>query len=336
MERRSLSVFWPLTILLLIQCHAVVPVTVSTNKPKVEVQENFDATLSCEFFTEQEKNPRIEWKKMGTDLSFVYFNEDFNGAYKGRAAIEGATVTLFKVTQKDAGVYRCEISAAKDSVTLGEANVTLKVLVPPHTPACVIPRSALTGSVVQLVCSDKQSMPPATYTWFKDNKLLTTPHKPNASYLINPTTGILVFKTVTRADTGQYSCQSTNGVGPAKMCEAQLMNIYDMNIAGIVAAVVVICLVIAICGFGGYYTHRNGNFSRHRGSVTVWPTSAARTFTELRTRLIPTTALLLRIQQTLNTPSLLCCEDLDHKKRYTIEAIYRYGMQVGTQYKPII
>ena len=34
----------------------------------------------------------------------------------------------------------------------------------------------------------------------------------------------------------------------------------DVNMAGVVAAVVVICLVIAICGFGGYYAHRNGYF----------------------------------------------------------------------------
>lgn len=37
-------------------------------------------------------------------------------------------MTLHKVTQEDAGDYRCEISASLDSVVLGEANVTLKVL----------------------------------------------------------------------------------------------------------------------------------------------------------------------------------------------------------------
>lgn len=37
-------------------------------------------------------------------------------------------MTLRSVTQEDAGDYRCEISASLDSVVLGEANVTLKVL----------------------------------------------------------------------------------------------------------------------------------------------------------------------------------------------------------------
>lgn len=51
-----------------------------------------------------------------------------SGPFEGRATIEGATVTLKKVTQEDAGEYRCEISAPKDSINLGETNVTLKVL----------------------------------------------------------------------------------------------------------------------------------------------------------------------------------------------------------------
>ena len=48
--------------------------------------------------------------------------------FEGRATIEGATVTLQRVTQDDAGEYRCEISAPLDTVSLGETNVTLKVL----------------------------------------------------------------------------------------------------------------------------------------------------------------------------------------------------------------
>lgn len=51
-----------------------------------------------------------------------------SGSFEGRATIEGATVTLKRVTQEDAGEYRCEISAPMDTVVLGETNVTLKVL----------------------------------------------------------------------------------------------------------------------------------------------------------------------------------------------------------------
>lgn len=36
-----------------------------------------DAVLSCEFRTEKDQNPRIEWKKKGKAVTFVYFNHKF-------------------------------------------------------------------------------------------------------------------------------------------------------------------------------------------------------------------------------------------------------------------
>ncbi|KAM3856976.1 junctional adhesion molecule 2A [Diretmus argenteus] len=263
MERTLL--FLPLVILLM-QCSPSVPVTVSTKKHKVEVREFADAELSCTFQTERDQNPRIEWKKKGKDVSFVYYEGQFKAPFEGRASIEGATVTLRRVTQKDAGEYRCEISAPFDPVSLGETNITLKVLVPPHIPSCEIPSSAVTGSVVQLRCRDHQSIPPATYAWYKDNHPISPPRNANATYLINKNTGILEFKSVAREDTGQYHCRASNGVGPDKTCVGNHMTIKDVNVVAVVAAVVVVCLLLVICGCGGFLLHRNGFFSPgHRG-----------------------------------------------------------------------
>ncbi|XP_056157192.1 junctional adhesion molecule 2A isoform X2 [Lampris incognitus] len=256
------SLYLPVVILLM-QCSPSAPVTVLTLRSKVEVQEFSDAVLSCTFRTEKDQNPRIEWKKKGTDVSFVYYDGHFRGPFEGRAAIEGATVTLRKVTQKDAGEYRCEISAPLDLVTLGETNVTLKVLVPPQTPSCEIPSSAVTGSVVQLRCRDRQSIPPATYSWFKDSIPLN-PRQPNATFIVNAYTGVLEFKAVAKEDTGRYRCLASNGVGKPKMCEGNSMTIEDVNVA-VVVTVVVVCLLVVICGCGGFLLHRNGFFSRHRG-----------------------------------------------------------------------
>lgn len=66
----------------------------------------------------------------GHQWYFLFLNPPsfLSGPFEGRASIDGATVTLRQVTQEDAGDYRCEISASMDSVVLGEANVTLKVL----------------------------------------------------------------------------------------------------------------------------------------------------------------------------------------------------------------
>lgn len=125
---------------------------------------------------------------------------------------------------------------------------------PPHTPSCDIPSAAVTGSAVQLRCRDQQSIPPATYSWFKDNQQISPPRNANATYLINSHTGILVswwakekecsvcsrtlqvgrrngflplqeFKAVAKEDTGRYSCQASNGVGLPKMCEGKHMTI---------------------------------------------------------------------------------------------------------------
>ncbi|KAM6893927.1 junctional adhesion molecule 2A [Xenentodon cancila] len=246
------------------------PVTVTTTRHKVEVEESSDAVLSCLFRTEVDQNPRIEWKRKGKDVSFVYFNGKFRGAFQGRASIEGATVTLRRVTQEDAGEYRCEISASLDSVSLGETNVTLKVLVPPDTPSCEIPSSAVTGSVVQLRCWDQQSIPPATYSWYKDNKPIDTHRHANATYLINLQTGILEFKAVAKEDTGHYKCLASNGVGSPKMCEGQRMTIEDVNITAVVAAVVVVCLVVVVCGCGGLLLHRNGFFTLLTPPRSFW------------------------------------------------------------------
>ena len=60
--------------------------------------------------------------------TFPSFSFFYLGSFAGRAHIDGATVTLHSVTQKDSGVYRCEVSAPLDKVILGEVNVSLNVL----------------------------------------------------------------------------------------------------------------------------------------------------------------------------------------------------------------
>ncbi|KAK2856844.1 hypothetical protein Q5P01_005579 [Channa striata] len=255
------SLYLPVVILLM-QCSPCAPVTVSSKNHKVEVKESSDAVLSCTFHTEKDQNPRIEWKKKGKDVSFVYFEGHFRGSFYGRATIDGATVTLRKVTQEDAGEYRCEISAPLDSVNLGETNVTLKVLVPPHTPSCDVPSSAVTGSMVLLRCREQQSIPPATYLWFKDNQPMRQPQHGNATYKINSQTGILEFTAVAKEDTGRYSCQAQNGVGTPQMCEGKHLKIEDINITAIAAGVVVVLLLVVVCGCGGVLLHHNGFFSR--------------------------------------------------------------------------
>ncbi|XP_063068428.1 junctional adhesion molecule 2A [Engraulis encrasicolus] len=260
----TLSVMFAILLQVLPSCAVVV----FTREPVVEVHEDAEARLSCEFKTQRDESPRIEWKKtkgtMSTSPDFVYFKEEFRKSFKDRATIKGATVILQKVTQGDAGEYRCEVSAALDDIQLGEANVTLIVLVPPHVPTCEIPSSAITGGEVEMLCSEPHGVPAVSYIWYKDKKPLAV-HPLNGTYSINQHTGTLTFRSVTKADTGQYHCEARNKAGPPKSCQGTHMEIDDLNIAAIVAGAVVVCLVILLCTFFICYAHRHGFFSRHRG-----------------------------------------------------------------------
>ncbi|XP_069563642.1 junctional adhesion molecule 2b [Brachyistius frenatus] len=247
----------PLLITFL-HCPVSLSVTVSTSKPNVQVHEHTDAVLACDFRTEKDQNPRIEWKKKGKAVTFVYFNHKFTGSYAGRAKIEGAMLTIHSVTQKDSGEYRCEVTASEDHVNLGEATVTLNVLVPPHVPSCEVPSSVLVGSGVELLCKDKLSVPPATYHWYKDNRALTATG--DTPFSIDANKGTLKFKSVSKGDAGKYRCESSNSVGAPKSCVAQELKVndYPLNMtiliaaaAGFVTLVLFCCICVCVC-------HRRG------------------------------------------------------------------------------
>ncbi|XP_010878812.1 junctional adhesion molecule 2b [Esox lucius] len=249
-----------LILVVWVQSPVFLSLTVGSSKAKVEVHENTDAVLSCEFKTEKETSPRIEWKKKGKDITFVYFNGKFSGSFAGRAKIEGATVTLHSVTQKDSGEYRCEISAPADHNSLGEVNVTLNVLVPPHTPSCEVPSTVISGAGVELHCRDKLSVPPPTYTWYKDNKALSSTHSPDSSYSMDTAKGTLKFKTVSKADSGLYRCEASNSVGAPKSCVALHMKVieYQLSMTTLIAGAVGIFLLILMCCLGVCLCNRRG------------------------------------------------------------------------------
>ncbi|XP_077393146.1 junctional adhesion molecule 2A-like isoform X2 [Festucalex cinctus] len=214
-----------LFLLLCIHCPVSMSVTVSASKSKVEVHEHTDAVLSCDFHTEKDQNPRIEWKKKGKAVSFVYFHNKFTSSYAGRAKMEGATLTIHSVTQKDSGEFRCEVTAGDDHVSFGEATVALHVHVPPHIPSCEVPRSVFVGSDLELLCKDQQSASPATYSWYKDNTALTV--SSDTPYSMDTRKGTLKFASVSKVDSGMYRCETSDSVGAPKSCVAQQLKVID-------------------------------------------------------------------------------------------------------------
>ncbi|CAG05809.1 unnamed protein product [Tetraodon nigroviridis] len=243
-----------LLLLITLLCPACLSVTVSSSKPRVEVHEHTDAVLPCEFRTERDQNPRVEWKKKEKGVVFVYFNGKLTKEYAKRAKIDGATLTIHAVTQKDSGEYRCEVTASEDSVNLGEAYVTLNVLVPPHIPSCDVPSSVFVGSGLELHCKDKLSVPPATYRWYKDNRALTA--TADTPYIIDMKKGTLKLNSVSKTDSGMYRCESSNSVGAPKSCVAQQLKVidYPLNLtilisgaAGFAAFVLICCICVCVC-----------------------------------------------------------------------------------------
>ncbi|MGH0190019.1 UNVERIFIED_CONTAM: hypothetical protein FKN15_041291 [Acipenser sinensis] len=172
-------------------------VTVQTENGKVEVEEFGETVLSCKYQVEKDPNPRVEWKKIrNRDVSFVYYEGKIVGGFQGRAVMEGASIRIKKAMLLDSGEYRCEVSARQDSRPLGEATVSLTVLVPPDVPSCGIPSSVLTGTVVELTCRDRQGTPPSLYRWYKNG--IALPNTPaqdplfaNSSYTLNSTKDFL-------------------------------------------------------------------------------------------------------------------------------------------------
>lgn len=67
----------------------------------------------------------------------------------------------------------------------------------PAVPSCEVPHSALSGTVVELRCQDKEGNPAPEYTWFKDGIRLLGNSKvgsqsTNSSYSMNTKSGTLV------------------------------------------------------------------------------------------------------------------------------------------------
>ncbi|XP_075626207.1 junctional adhesion molecule B isoform X4 [Balearica regulorum gibbericeps] len=236
-----------------------------------------EAILSCKHKFSKGMSLRIEWKKIQSQgVSFVYYNSEFTGDLRGRAEMLNTGIRIRNVTRKDSGTYRCEISAkSEEGQRLGEATITLTVLVAPATPVCEVPSSAMTGTVVELSCKETEGSPPSEYQWYKNGVALLektgmgSARAANVTYSMNKKSGTLLFNTVTKNDTGEYFCEASNGIGLPQKCAVKRMQVDDLNVGGIIAAVVFVALVMALCGLGVFYAQKKGYFTKRRPTINL-------------------------------------------------------------------
>lgn len=63
-------------------------------------------------------------------------------------------------------------------------------------------------------------------------------------------------------DTGEYSCQAQNGFGTPVMSDAVRMEAVELNVGGIVAAVLVTLILLGVLIAGIWFAYSRGYFDR--------------------------------------------------------------------------
>ncbi|XP_061211666.1 junctional adhesion molecule A-like [Neopsephotus bourkii] len=233
-----------------------------------EVPENEAAEIPCAAYEFGLKNPRIEWKfQKGSSLVLVYCGGELTEPYKDRIRFSPTTITFLTVTRADTGKYICEV--VWDGSKIAKSEVNLIVQVPPSKPVAHVPTSATIGSRIVLRCTETDGSPPPTFRWYKDGMLLPTDPKSspsfrNSSYSLDTATGELVFQPLGSSDSGDYSCEASNNVGSAQRSDAIHMEASEVNVGGIVAAVVVLLMVLALVAFGIWFAYSRGFFSKRK------------------------------------------------------------------------
>ncbi|XP_063112187.1 junctional adhesion molecule C isoform X2 [Cavia porcellus] len=237
----------------------------SSNRNPV-VQEFESVELSCIITDSQTSDPRIEWKKIQDDqTSYVFFENRIQGDLAGRAEILGKTsLKIWNVTRSDAALYRCEVVARNDRKEIDEIAIELTVQVKPVTPICRVPKAVPAGKTATLQCQESEGLPRPHYSWYRNDVPLpmdsrANPRFRNSSFLLNSETGTLVFSSVRKEDSGQYYCIASNDAGSAR-CEEQQMEVYDLNIAGIIGGVLVVLVVLVLITLGICCAYRHGYF----------------------------------------------------------------------------
>ncbi|XP_077647244.1 junctional adhesion molecule A isoform X2 [Urocitellus parryii] len=252
--------------------------TVHISEPEIRVPENNPVKLPCSY--SGFSSPRVEWKFVqGDTTSLVCYNNKITASYEDRVTFSPSGITFQSVTRKDNGMYTCMVSEEGGN-NYGEASIQLIVIVPPSKPTVNIPSSATIGNRAVLTCSEQDGSPPSEYIWFKDGIQMPTDPKNNrafinSSYTLNQKSGELVFDPVTGSDTGEYSCQAQNGYGTPMKSDAVRMEAVELNVGGIVAAVLVTLILLGVLIFGIWFAYSRGYFDSNVGCQS--PTFLCRT-----------------------------------------------------------
>ncbi|XP_054852436.1 junctional adhesion molecule A isoform X3 [Eublepharis macularius] len=239
---------------------------ISAQTPQViQVPENHSVNLPCKAIAGQGTPSRLEWKFEGSgNREFVYYHDQLTDNYKNRAEFHLNEIYLKSATRQDSGKYTCQVVGDSG---LSESVVDLIVQVPPSKPKAEVPSSVTIGNRAVLSCVETDGSPPPTFKWYRNDILIPTDPKTNtlfqnSSYTLDSKTGVLTFEPATAFDAGDYACEADNQVGTSQKSEAVRMEPSEVNVGGIVAAVVVLLIVFGLAAFGIWFAYSRGFFKR--------------------------------------------------------------------------
>ncbi|KAM9385255.1 junctional adhesion molecule 3B-like [Pholidichthys leucotaenia] len=251
-------------------CFSVLAVSLKTNNESPWTNEFDKIELSCIIDSISTVDPRIEWKKITSEgPSYVYYDKTIQGDLENRAEIrEPATLVITNATRSDTAKYRCEVTAVDDQKSVDEIVIDLTVRVKPVVPKCSVPKSVPFGKSAELSCIEKEGFPKSQYQWFKNKEEIPDDPKTslkflNSSYTLNAVTGTLKFIAVRKEDTGEYYCRAKNVAGSAQ-CDAQKMEVYDIDLVGIILGVLVVVIVLLCITVGICCAYKQGYFTSQK------------------------------------------------------------------------
>ncbi|XP_040394704.1 junctional adhesion molecule A isoform X1 [Cygnus olor] len=237
-----------------------------------QVPENSAVDIPCTAYKYSMNSPRIEWKfQKGTSLVLLYYGNELTEPYKNRVQFSSANIHFSTVTREDTGKYICEVVEGSSQISKSEVNLIVQV--PPSKPVAHVPTSATIGSKAVLRCTETDGSPPPTFRWYRDTMLMPSDPKTsltfrNSSYTLDSTTGELIFEPVSSFDTGDYYCEASNNVGSPQKSDVVHMEANEVNVGGIVAAVVVLLMVLALIAFGIWFAYSRGFFSKRKDTTS--------------------------------------------------------------------